>query len=139
MNNKNNKGQVMLISILILGGIMIASTAIGSALLIFQIKQVNNAGDSAIALFAADSGIEAVTWCFFDKSEDKGNCTVPERVVDSFCPADNLPEVDFEDSSISLETNCVWDKVEGVVTITSRASKAGATRILQAQFIQEDE
>lgn len=120
----------MLISILVLGAVMIGIASIGTTLLIFQIQQVNNSADSAGALFAADAGLEAVSWCFFN------NEICPASLkVDSFCPVDNEPEVSLKDSSININTECVWDKENGEITITSLAFKNDTTRILQSKFI----
>ena len=131
------KGQIMLISIMILGGVMIGATAIGGFLLRSQIAQVNNAAESTKALFAADAGVEAVAWCFFEKAEETPACDAPSKVADSFCPKDNKPAVTFDDEGITLETTCDWNKENGIITITARGHKAGTTRILELQIIQK--
>lgn len=122
----------MLLSILILGGVMIAATTVGSFLLRFQINQVNDAVESTTALFAADAGIEAVSWCFFNEDD----CSAAQRGPDTFCPEDNKPAVSFDDESIELQTRCRWDKNSGVITITSQGFKASTTRVLEATFIE---
>ncbi len=58
-------GQVMIISVVMLGGILLSAAAIAGLLMIYQIRASNDAVNSAKAVFAADAGIEAVTWCTF--------------------------------------------------------------------------
>lgn len=126
---------------MILGGVMIGAATIGSVLLRFQVSQVNDAVESSRALFAADAGVEAVSWCFFQKSQETGNCEVNEyqgepNNGDTFCPEDNKPDISFEGPNVEIQTRCRWDKEEGIVTIRSQGLVASTTRILEATFYQ---
>lgn len=127
---KNNKGQIILLSVMILGGVMIGAATIGSFLLRLQINQVNDAAESTQALFAADAGIEAVSWCFFHEDE----CDAGQKGPDTFCPEDDSPLVNFENPDITLETVCNWDKDSNVVTISGQGYKGATTRILQTRY-----
>lgn len=119
----NKEGQVMLISVIMLGGILLSAAAIAGLLTVYQIRAANDVVNSAKAVFAADSGIEVVSWCFF-----KG------------CPPDNAqnpPVILFDDAAVAFEvtSNLIADEL----TITSRGLAAGGKviRILETIFVTE--
>ena len=60
MGKKNNSrsGQIMLMSVLTIGAVMLGATAIAGFLVLYQIRMSTNAADSAKAIFASDAGIE---------------------------------------------------------------------------------
>ncbi|MDI6821189.1 MAG: hypothetical protein QMD65_03365 [Patescibacteria group bacterium] len=55
-------GQVMILSIILLGGILISATAIAGLLVIYQIRQANDTVNSTKAFFAADAALEWKTY-----------------------------------------------------------------------------
>lgn len=61
----NNSGQVMIITIVMMGGILLSATAIAGLLLVYQIRQANDSENSAKAFFASDTGLEITSWCYF--------------------------------------------------------------------------
>ncbi|MCP6720210.1 MAG: hypothetical protein KJI72_02735 [Patescibacteria group bacterium] len=119
---QRNSGQVMLISVIMLGGILLSAAAIAGLLTIYQIRAANDVVNSAKAIFAADTGIEVVSWCFF-----KG-CSPNE--------AQNPPAIPFDDASVSFEVNSSIDPVNFELNIVSRglAANGKAIRILEAIF-----
>lgn len=58
------KGQVMLLSVLTLGSVMLGVTAISSFLVIYQIRMTSDIVDSTKAIFAADAGIDWANYQF---------------------------------------------------------------------------
>jgi hypothetical protein len=52
------QGQVMLLTVLTLGGTLLGITTIAGLLMIYQVRQGTDLSKSAKAIFAADSGIE---------------------------------------------------------------------------------
>ena len=60
----SRKGQVMLVSILTLGGIMIGVTAISGLLVLYQIRMSSDAAGSAKAIFASDAGVDWALYRF---------------------------------------------------------------------------
>jgi len=52
------KGQVMLVTILALSGTILGATTIAGLLMLYQIRQSADAGNSAKAIYAADAGLE---------------------------------------------------------------------------------
>ena len=55
---KKNSGQVLILTVLILSGTVLAVTTIAGILMVYQIRQTGNVTDSAKAIFAADTGLE---------------------------------------------------------------------------------
>ena len=134
MEKKQTKmsGQVMLLSIMILGGVMLSASVIAGVLLWYQVRQVNDAVSSAKAIFAADAGIEFISWCIF-----KSGCEIPnpfDNIPPHSCPDTPLLMVSFDDD-VCFEIESSID--DGVLTIHSRGYSGKTVRILEAQFINE--
>lgn len=55
---KNNRGQVMLLAVSLIGFSVLAATAIAGYLSLQKIRMTTNIIDSTKAIYAADSGIE---------------------------------------------------------------------------------
>jgi uncharacterized protein (UPF0333 family) len=62
LNFKSAKGQVMLLTALLIWGIVLSATSLASLLTIYQFRQVGDITNSAKAIFAADSGIECMLY-----------------------------------------------------------------------------
>src|SRR3989344_9458370 len=62
-----NSGQVLILTVLILSGTVLAVTTIAGILMVYQIRQTGNVTDSAKAIFAADTGLE---WELYKKIKD---------------------------------------------------------------------
>ena len=100
-NTKNNKGQVMMIVIMVLSGVMIGSMAISGTLTARQIRQSADAGASSKTIFAADAGLE---WVLYKFIEDGYECL-------NDCPVGNVcsQRPEFKTSNgieVMLETTC---------------------------------
>jgi hypothetical protein len=63
--NRKRRGQAMLLTLLALGGTLFGATTIAGMLVVYQIRQSGDAGNSAKAIFAADAGIEWGLYQFF--------------------------------------------------------------------------
>jgi hypothetical protein len=61
-------GQVLLITVLTLGGTLLGATTIAGLLLVYQIRQATDISNSARAVYAADTGIEWGLYQFFNPS-----------------------------------------------------------------------
>ncbi|MDP3947140.1 MAG: hypothetical protein Q8Q41_00415 [bacterium] len=59
----------MLLSMLIMGGILLGASTLAGLLMLYQIRAASNAGQSAQAIFAADTGIE---WELYKALKDPG-------------------------------------------------------------------
>lgn len=62
---RSRRGQLMLITVLILGGIILGASVIAGFITTNRIRQSIDAKDSASAIFAADAGLERAFYrCF---------------------------------------------------------------------------
>ena len=120
----SRNGQVMLMSVIMLGGILLSAAAIAGLLTVYQIRAANDVVNSAKAVFAADSGIEVVSWCFF-----KG------------CPPDNAqnpPDIVFDDDpQVYFEVNSNLTADELIITSRGFAASGKVIRILETIFVTE--
>ncbi len=113
MKYKFKKGQVMVLSVMMLGGLVLSVTAIAGLLLVYQIRQANDAVNSAKAIFAADAGIE---W----------------QIYDFYNPDANLPELQFSNGA-SATVNFQQDP-SGELIIRSMGFAGNVVRALENIF-----
>ncbi len=115
-------GQVIILVVVTLGGILLSAASISGILLLYQIRNTNDAVNSAKAIFAADAGIEAASFCSFSS---RGNGCDPKTTAESII---------FEDPNVKIELNL--NSSPTLVTIESRglASKGKIIRTLEAFF-----
>ncbi len=71
---KKNSGQVMILTVLALGGTILGAATVASLLVVYQIRQSTDSANSAKAVFAADSGIE---WALYNSFKNTGNPMTP--------------------------------------------------------------
>lgn len=55
---KKNSGQLMLITVLLLGGVIMSAASLLGFLIVYKMRQATDIGDSAKAFFASDTGKE---------------------------------------------------------------------------------
>ncbi|MCR4261076.1 MAG: hypothetical protein NUV96_01985 [Candidatus Colwellbacteria bacterium] len=58
IRKEKEKGQLMLLSVLLITSAVLAATTVASLLILFQLRQAADAKSSAQAVFAADAGVE---------------------------------------------------------------------------------
>ena len=107
MFNMNKKGQVMILTVLIVSGTILGATTIAGILMLNQIRQATNVEHSLQAIFAADAGLEWELYNnFVEKSYDK-----PEMNKANF-----VTEVIGRDNSIEFRSvGCAGALIEGKV------------------------
>lgn len=66
---KANSGQVMLLTVLILGGTILSASTIAGYLMTLKIRASSDIANSAKAIFAADAGVEWELYKQFKNSE----------------------------------------------------------------------
>jgi hypothetical protein len=66
-NTNYEKGQVLLMTVLVLGGVMVAASTIAGYLMLLRIRQSTDSASSAVAISAADAGIE---WDLYQRTKD---------------------------------------------------------------------
>ena len=119
---KTRSGQVIILAVLTLGGILLSAAAVSGILLVYQIRNTNDAVNSAKAIFAADAGIEAASFCYFGAAG--GGCD-PESTAEA---------ISFDDSDVSIDLQI--DESPDLITITSKgfAARGRVIRTLEAFF-----
>lgn len=73
---QEKKGQVMLLTVVLLSGVILASTSLAGLLVLYQLKLATNIKTSTQAIFAADAGIE---WAFYNESKLGGSLPYPNN------------------------------------------------------------
>lgn len=68
-NSKNKKAQVMILTVLILGGTILGATTVAGLLMLYQIRQATDLGRSTQAIFAADTAIEWGLYQYYGGTE----------------------------------------------------------------------
>jgi hypothetical protein len=82
---RKRDGQVMLLSVLAIGGIFLAATTVAGLLMVYQIRQASETNASTAAIMAADAGTEwalyrnthrSETWLPFPVFTNEASVTV---------------------------------------------------------------
>ncbi|MBI5732487.1 hypothetical protein HY967_00820 [Candidatus Jorgensenbacteria bacterium] len=113
------RGQVMLLSVIMLGGILVSATAIAGILMLYQIRQANDAVQSTRAFFAADAALEWQTYDYV--------CALPGTI----CTAP-LPLVFTTPGLSASATTTVISSTS--TAITSQGFSGRAVRALESVF-----
>jgi len=76
-NSKSQKGQVMLLTVMMLTGVILSTTSLVALLVLYQIRQTTDVIASSQAIFAADAGIECALYREVAKGtpSEWGNCS----------------------------------------------------------------
>jgi len=87
----NNRGQVMLLTVMIVSGSILGATAIAGILTVNQIRQTTNIANSLQAVFAADAGLEWELYRLFsDPSYPKPELSNADILTKTITGADSL-------------------------------------------------
>ena len=73
-SRNSTTGQVMITTILALGGVLMGATAIAGLLMVYQIRQASDLANSTKAIFAADTGVEWGLYQYGPCSSDPVKC-----------------------------------------------------------------
>ncbi len=118
----SRKGQVMLMSILTLGAVMLGATAISGLLVVYQIRTSSDAASSAKAVFASDAGIDWALYQFLKPASatpDKQPVFSNGAGFDVVCENSSGNTVQCTDQSVSLIRS------NGIYGTISRAFELG--------------
>ena len=67
---KNKEGQVMFLTVVVLGAIISSVTVIAGVLMSFQLRRSADVASSARAIFASDAGVECMLYEIFGTNGD---------------------------------------------------------------------
>jgi hypothetical protein len=76
INLGKREGQIMILSTVLIGGALLSATAIAGFVLFFQIRQAGDAGQTAAAFYAADTGIETAIYCYYRENHEGNDIDV---------------------------------------------------------------
>lgn len=124
--SSRRSGQVMILTILALGGTLLGATTVAGLLTLYQIRNSTDLANSAKAVAAADAGVE---WGLYNFSCANGGSQEP-------CPA---PELAFSNGA-TVKVTCLGaagalDCADpGVTSLRSVASAGGSSRAFEVGF-----
>ena len=125
------KGQVMLITVLVLSGTILGATAIAGLLMLYQIRQSTDIVNSTKAIYAADSGIEWQLYKFFKAPDPDAQKCKTCAESDFACPP---PEFQNDFSlKTTFETICSVQTVneKPVVNVKSTGLSGNSARAFE--------
>ena len=68
-NNNSEKGQAMLLTVMLLTGVILSTTSLAALITLYQMRQATDAASSSQAIFAADAGIECALYKKFKEEK----------------------------------------------------------------------
>lgn len=81
MRKAGREGQVMILTVLALGGAILGATTIAGLLMLYQIRQATDLANSGKAIYAADAGLEWTLYNWFCGPATKSPCPAPSQQV----------------------------------------------------------
>ena len=120
-------GQVMILTVLALGGTILGATTIAGLLMLYQLRQTSDLASSAKAITAADAGIEWSFYNLFCKEASKDPCPMPP--LDTFSNGASVKVTCYD--SAGQDADCAGDSVR---TIRSIGTSGNASRAFEANF-----
>lgn len=129
---QHRSGQVMIITILVLGGAILSATTIAGLLMLYQIRQTTDIANSGRAIYAADAGIEWSLYNWFCTVSRKGVCDVAKPIFTN--------KADFQVTTICTTfsgetlTPCRPTDDPFAVTFRSVGTAGNSTRALGLSF-----
>lgn len=64
--NKNNSGQAMILTVIMMSGIFMMATAIAGTVTFYQLQQASDVNNSTMAIFAADGALEEALYRYLN-------------------------------------------------------------------------
>lgn len=122
-------GQVMILTVLALGGTILGATTIAGLLMLYQLRQSTDMANSARAIFAADAGIEQSFYNLF--------CGPLDNPAKTPCPASAINFTNGESVKVTCydgngsEVLCTDSAVRHIRSVGSGGT---ATRAFDATF-----
>lgn len=131
LKRKSNSGQVMLLSVLVLSGLLLSATAIAGLLVRYQIRQTTDIENSARAFFAADSAQEWQTYCYWKNEDYFSTGTGVHPCIDPANPTDPAVSylLEFSDPFINSSSTITVNPTE--VYIEAKGYSGRTVRTLE--------
>ncbi|OGY56581.1 MAG: hypothetical protein A2119_01635 [Candidatus Colwellbacteria bacterium GWA2_46_10] len=118
MKRSAEKGQLMLLSVLLISSAVLGAATIAGLLVLFQLRQTADAEASAQAVFASDAGVERA---LYEKYRN-GYCGDANSQISSVeDPQDIFTIADDVQYKVLLEEECTLAKSAGLSGRSARA------------------
>jgi len=133
---KSNSGQALLLTTVMMGGLFMLATSIAGLLMFYQIQQSTDAGNSTIAIYAADAALEEATYGYFKEtqyvygSRDQANCYPNPCSRNTI----TLPNNAIGRAELIIPTTTIANATT-TITATGRDAGGRTVRLLQTTFL----
>ena len=128
------KGQVMMIVVLVLSGIIVSATAIGGLLMVRQTRQTADASASSKSIFASDAGLK---WRVYKFIKDSYQC-MAEDCSDGGLACDQKPQFETNQGiAVQLVTACTKEKEDAnfnYYLLSSTGSTPGSSYVYNEEI-----
>jgi hypothetical protein len=123
-NTFNNKGQAIVMVVIMIGGLLFMATTVAGLLMFYQIQESTGFGESTQAIYGADAGLEGAAYYYFYEYDGGSDC-YPDPC--------NVPvSVDFSNGTrVSAEMLIPPAGSGEPIEITGKGESGKAVRLLQ--------
>ena len=129
------KGQVMILTVLALGGTMLGATTIAGLLMLYQLRQANDLSNSARAIFAADAGMEWAFYNLFCKGDPlKIPCPLAELQGSDFANGASVTVICEDEDGVAIPQCYPEESGKAIRRIRSIGKSNAANRAFEARF-----
>jgi len=127
---RSRSGQVMILTILALGGTLLGATTVAGLLTLYQIRNSTDLANSAKAIFAADTGMEWGLYNFIcANGGDQQPCPAAALGPDTFANGSKVDVTCLDSNGDTLD--CTDAKV---TSLRSVGTAGGSSRAFQTSF-----
>ncbi|MCR4275421.1 MAG: hypothetical protein NUV83_01565 [Candidatus Wolfebacteria bacterium] len=122
---KNQKGQVILLTLLFIGSSILIFSTIAGYMMIQRIRASSDTMDSTKAIFAADSGVECMLFKYASTTENRSNLN---------CNTASSGFLSFDDNFVSAYTEIASSSVGSSSYIKSVGTSNRSKRAFYLSF-----
>lgn len=136
-------GQAMLLTTVMIGGLFMLATSIAGLLVFYQLQQATDAGNSTVAIYAADAALEQAVYEYFNNEYFIYDPAVsPDKcpsVVNYLCSYKSEITLDNgargEAVFIVPPPDTSGSEAKTIITATGRDAGGRTVRLLQTTFL----
>lgn len=123
----------MLLSMVSLGGALLGITTIAGLLMVYQVRQTNDALLSAKAIFAADAGLEWGLYNYYCAGGGGFSGVCPRPALGSFTNGATVQVVCVDEDRVRHES-CDPSQINSLVKIISIGTAGAASRAFEIEL-----
>jgi len=114
----NEKGQVMMLTVLLLSLAFSLSSFLAGSIIVYQVRAASTITSAMVAVFAGDSGLQ----CGLYQQIKESTFVCPPGIISSYMTNGAIYEMSVGSSTVSTSTTVIRSK--GIFRETSRALEA---------------